>query len=55
MDQRTQLIADYLRGTLGVTELCALYGISRKTGYKFIERVPAAGAGGAGGEKQKAA
>jgi len=38
MDQRTQFIADYLRGTLSVTELCALYGISRKTGYKFIER-----------------
>ncbi|MGH8688159.1 MAG: IS481 family transposase [Burkholderiales bacterium] len=38
MDQRTQFIADYLRGALSVTELCALYEVSRKTGYKFIER-----------------
>ena len=38
MDQRTQFIADYLRGTLSVTELCGQFGISRKTGYKFIDR-----------------
>jgi transposase InsO family protein len=38
MDQRTQFVADYLRGTLSVTELCELYGVSRKTGYKFIDR-----------------
>jgi putative transposase len=33
MDQKTQLIADYLRRTLSITELCALYGFIRKTGY----------------------
>jgi putative transposase len=38
MDQRTQFIADHLRDTLSITELCELYGISRKTGYKWIER-----------------
>ena len=38
MDQKTQFIADYLRQTLDTTELCQLYGISRKTGYKWIER-----------------
>lgn len=38
MDQKTQFIADYLRQTLDMTELCRLYGISRKTGYKWIER-----------------
>ena len=38
MDQRTQFVADYLRGTLSVTELCEQYGVSRKTGYKFIDR-----------------
>lgn len=38
MNQRTQFIADYLRETLSVTELCQLYGISRKTGYKWIDR-----------------
>ena len=38
MDQRTQFIADYLRDTLSVTELCQLYGVSRKTAYKWIDR-----------------
>jgi putative transposase len=38
MDQKTQFIADYLRRTLSITELCALYGVSRKTGYKWIDR-----------------
>jgi putative transposase len=38
MDQRTQFIADYLREVLSVTELCDLYGISRKTAYKVIDR-----------------
>lgn len=38
MDQKTQFIADYLRETLSVTELCDLYGISRKTAYKWIDR-----------------
>jgi len=38
MDQRTQFIADYLRETLNISELCDLYGISRKTGYKWIDR-----------------
>ena len=31
-------IADYLRHLSSITELCAQYGISRKTGYKWIER-----------------
>jgi transposase InsO family protein len=38
MDQKTQFIADYLRDTLSVSELCDMYGISRKTAYKWIER-----------------
>lgn len=38
MDQKTQFIADYLRQSLDMTELCQLYGISRKTGYKWIGR-----------------
>ena len=38
MDQKTQFIADYLRQTLDITELCQLYGVSRKTGYKWIGR-----------------
>jgi transposase InsO family protein len=38
MDQRTQFIADFLRETLSVTELCQFYGVSRKTAYKWIDR-----------------
>src|SRR5436309_11248812 len=38
MDQKTQFIADYLRQRLSITELCELYGISRKSGYKVIDR-----------------
>jgi putative transposase len=38
MDQKTQFIADYLRDVLSMSELCDLYGISRKTGYKQVER-----------------
>jgi putative transposase len=38
MHQKTLFIADHLRGTRSVTELCAEYGISRKTGYKWIDR-----------------
>ena len=38
MDQRTQFIADHRQGLYPVTELCARYGISRKTGYKWLTR-----------------
>jgi putative transposase len=38
MDQNIQFIADYRRRTLSITELCALYGVSRQTGSKWIER-----------------
>jgi putative transposase len=38
MDQKMQFIADYLCGELSMTELCELYGIARKTGYKFVDR-----------------
>ena len=38
MDQKTQFIADYLRNRLSMTELCELYGVRRKTGYKWVDR-----------------
>ncbi len=44
MDLKTQFIADYLRRTLSITELCQQYKISRKTGYKWIDRYLADGA-----------
>src|SRR5882762_6716632 len=46
MDQRTQFIADHLRDALSITELCELYGVSRKTGYKWIDRYVRHGPGG---------
>lgn len=38
MDQRVAFIADWLRDEWTMTELAARYGISRKTGYKWISR-----------------
>jgi transposase InsO family protein len=46
MDQKTQFIADYLRQTLSITELCLHYSISRKTAYKWISRYHDAGLSG---------
>jgi transposase InsO family protein len=46
MDQKTQFIADYLRQTLSFTELCALYHVSRKTGYKWVARYLESGGAG---------
>jgi hypothetical protein len=34
MDQKPPFIAASLRDSLAVTERCALYGVSRKTGYQ---------------------
>ena len=38
MEQREHFIADERRGLYPRTELCARYGISRKTGYKWLDR-----------------
>jgi putative transposase len=38
MDERVQFIADWLRGELPMNMLCTYYGISRKTGYKWVSR-----------------
>jgi putative transposase len=38
MDQRLQFVSDHQRGVSTMVELCARYGISRKTGYKWIGR-----------------
>ena len=38
MDERVQFIAECLRGELSMSELCHKYEISRKTGYKWVER-----------------
>jgi len=36
MDQRLQFVVDSQRGTLSLAEWCARYGVSRKTGYKWL-------------------
>ena len=38
MDEKLLFIADYLRASTSLTKLCQRYGISRKTGYKWIDR-----------------
>lgn len=46
MDERVQFISDYQRQLWTMTEICDRYGISRKTGYKWIARYTATGAAG---------
>ena len=38
MDERLSFVAGYLRGDEPMTMLCESHGISRKTGYKWLER-----------------
>lgn len=38
MDEKVLFIADYLREVASFSRLCERYGISRKTGYKWVER-----------------
>ena len=46
MDQKTQFLSEYLRDSLSFAELCRRYAISRKTGYKWIERYETEGGAG---------
>jgi putative transposase len=46
MDEKTQFIADVLRHTLSISELCDRYGISRKTAYKWVRRYQSDGPAG---------
>ena len=46
MDERVLFVADYVRELYDFTELCARYGVSRKTGYKWVERYRHEGAEG---------
>ncbi|SDK50866.1 Helix-turn-helix domain-containing protein, partial [Pseudomonas delhiensis] len=43
MDEKVLFIADYLRELYSFTVLCERFGISRKTGYKWVERYRHAG------------
>ena len=46
MDERTQFIARLLTGEDEMAGLCREYGISRKTGYKWLGRYRCEGAAG---------
>jgi putative transposase len=46
MDERVRFIADWLADESTMSGLCAAYGISRKTGYKWLGRYRARGAEG---------
>ena len=46
MDERLSFVRIYLRRTMSLTELCEDFGISRKTGYKWIERYKVEGLAG---------
>ena len=43
VDLRVQFISEYRMGLWSMTELTDQYGISRKTGYKWVERAAARG------------
>lgn len=43
VDAKVVFIADWIRGAVSFTDLCAQHGISRKTGYKWIKRYKATG------------
>jgi transposase InsO family protein len=43
VDRRLQFMSEYLTGLFTMTELTAQYGVSRKTGYKWVERYEADG------------
>lgn len=43
MADKLRFISDYLHGYFSIVELCRRYGISRTTGYKWINRYQASG------------
>ncbi|MDO8891716.1 MAG: helix-turn-helix domain-containing protein [Sulfurimicrobium sp.] len=50
MDEKILFIADHLREPGSFSHLCERYGISRKTGYKWVERYQSAGLSSARGQ-----
>lgn len=48
MDQRARFIGDHRHGVYTMTELCARYAVSRKTGYKWLARFEEGGRSGLG-------
>jgi transposase InsO family protein len=52
LDERSRFIAECAEGILSITQVCRLYGISRKTGYKWMQRHAAQGAAGLGDQSR---
>jgi transposase InsO family protein len=46
MDQRLRFVAAISSGGLSMSEACRLFGVSRKSGYKWLERYKTYGPGG---------
>lgn len=46
MDERMKFVAQALEGVESMTALCARFGVSRKTGYKWLQRYHVEGPGG---------
>ncbi len=46
MNERVRFIGELLAEERSMSELCTLYGVSRKTGCKWLARYEAAGATG---------
>lgn len=46
MDLRMRFVADWQTGFWTVPELCGVYRVSRKTGYKWLDRHEREGAAG---------
>src|SRR5262245_55257063 len=46
MKERMRFVADAERGLYSITELCGHYGISRRTGYKWLDRYEVSGPAG---------
>lgn len=46
MDERVKFVGEVLDGRQSMTALCSRFGISRKTGYKWLKRYREEGAGG---------
>jgi transposase InsO family protein len=43
MTERIDFVSQLLKGERGMTDLCEVYGISRKTGYKWLDRFRSGG------------
>ena len=46
MEERMVFVIEHGEGALSMAELCRCYGVSRKTGYKWIGRFATAGVDG---------